>query len=40
MTKVVLNGKEYKAKELDFNAMCELEDMGIDLMSQDAGKKD
>lgn len=39
MTKVMLNGKEYKAKDLDFNAMCELEDMGIDLMSQDAGKK-
>lgn len=24
-----INGKEYKAKEFDFNLICDLEDMGI-----------
>ena len=24
-----INGKDYKEAEIDFNAMCELEDMGI-----------
>lgn len=27
-----VNGKTYKSKELDFNAMCDLEDMGVSLV--------
>ena len=30
-----LNGKEYKIPELDFNAMCRLEEMGVNLMQMD-----
>lgn len=26
-----LNGKEYKAKELDYNAVCDLQDLGVDI---------
>lgn len=29
MKTFVINGKEYRAKEFDFNLMCDLEDMGI-----------
>lgn len=32
-----INGKEYKAKEFDFNLICDLEDMGISL--EQAGNK-
>lgn len=31
MKKFKLNGKEYEAKEFDFNLICDLEDMGISL---------
>ena len=31
-----LNGKEYKIPELDFNAVCQLEELGIDLVGQNA----
>lgn len=31
MNYFTINGKEYKAKEFDFNLICELEDMGISL---------
>lgn len=27
-----VNGKSYKSKELDFNAMCDLEDMGVSMV--------
>lgn len=30
-----INGKTYKVPELDFNAMCELEDMGVVLTDMD-----
>jgi hypothetical protein len=26
-----VNGKEYKAKEFDFNTVCDLEDMGVSI---------
>ena len=29
-----LNGKEYKMPELDFNAVCQLEELGIDLVGK------
>lgn len=29
MKTFVVNGKEYRAKEFDFNLICDLEDMGI-----------
>lgn len=32
MRKFTVNGKSYKSKELDFNAMCDLEDMGVSLV--------
>lgn len=32
-----INGKEYVAKKFDFNMVCDLEDMGIDVA--DGGKK-
>ena len=32
MVKFILNGKEYRARELDFNAVCDMEEMGADLM--------
>ena len=28
---MIINNREYRLPELDFNAMCELEDMGIAL---------
>lgn len=28
-----INGKEYKEAEIDFNSVCELEDMGVNLMN-------
>ena len=31
-----LNGKEYKIPEFDFNAVCQLEELGIDLIGQNA----
>lgn len=31
MKTFTVNGKEYKAKEFDFNLMCDLEDMGISI---------
>lgn len=31
MSKFVVNGNEYKAKEFDFNLICDLESMGISL---------
>lgn len=37
MKTFVVNGKEYKAKAFDFNMICDLEDMGIQL--QAAGQK-
>lgn len=32
MKRFLLNGKKYKSKELDFNAMCDLEDMGVSMV--------
>lgn len=29
MKTFTINGKEYKAKEFDFNLICDLEDMGV-----------
>lgn len=37
MKTFTVNGKEYKAKEFDFNLVCDLEDMGISL--EEAEKK-
>lgn len=31
MKTFTINGKSYKAKELDFNGMCELEDFGVSM---------
>lgn len=31
MRMFTVNGKEYKAKEFDFNTVCDLEDMGVSL---------
>lgn len=31
MRTFIVNGKEYKAKDFDFNLVCDLEDMGISL---------
>lgn len=28
-----INGKEYKEAEIDFNAICELEDMGVNIFN-------
>lgn len=40
MAKIKLNGVEYKIPELDFDAMCELEERGVDLLNiGDAQKK-
>ena len=36
MKRFKVNGKEYVGKELDFNAVCDLEDMGVELSN--AGK--
>ena len=32
---MILNGKNYKMRELTFNSICKLEDMGISLTSLD-----
>lgn len=37
MNTFTVNGTEYKAKEFDFNLICDLEDMGVSL--QEAGNK-
>lgn len=37
MSKFTINGKEYTAKLIDFNFMCDLEDMGISMA--DAAEK-
>lgn len=31
MRMFIVNGKEYRAKEFDFNTVCDLEDLGISL---------
>ena len=31
MKKIIVNGKEYVAKEFTFNLVCDLEDMGYDM---------
>ena len=31
MKKFTINNKQYKAKEIDFNAICDLEDEGLSL---------
>lgn len=31
MKRFKINGKEYVAKELDFNAVCDLEEMGVNI---------
>lgn len=31
MNKVKINGKEYQLKNIDFGAMCELEELGFDI---------
>ena len=36
MNKVTINGKEYEIPEVDFDAICELEEKGVDLLSADA----
>lgn len=37
MKKIIINGKEFSIKKIDFNAMCELEDLGFDTVK--AGSK-
>lgn len=37
MKTFTINGKEYKSKMIDFNLVCDLEDMGISL--EQAGEK-
>jgi len=32
---MIINGKEYKVKEIDFNTMCELEDNGVSITDMD-----
>ena len=29
--KITINGKDYKLKEIDFNDICDLEDLGLSL---------
>ena len=36
-TKIKINKKEYELKPIDFNAICELEDLGLDI--NDPNKK-
>ena len=31
---MTVNGKQYRAKPIDFNAVCDLEDMGISLLAE------
>lgn len=35
MKTFTINGKEYKSKMVDFNLICDLEDMGISIMDGD-----
>ena len=35
MRTFIINGKEYRAKEFDFNLMCDFEDMGISIADMD-----
>ena len=35
MKKIIVNGKEYVAKEFTFNLVCDLEDMGYDMETMD-----
>jgi len=32
---MIINGKEYKVKEITFNTMCELEDNGVSITEMD-----
>lgn len=32
---MIINGKEYKVKEISFNTMCELEDNGVSITEMD-----
>lgn len=32
MDKITINGKDYKLKNIDFNAVCELEDLGMSIV--------
>lgn len=32
---MIINGKEYKVKEISFNTMCELEDNGVSITDMD-----
>lgn len=32
MDKITINGKEYELRKIDFNAVCELEDLGMSLL--------
>lgn len=36
MNKVTINGREYTIPEVDFDAVCELEEKGVDLLAADA----
>ena len=36
MNKVIINDKEYEIPEVDFDAICELEENGVDLLSADS----
>lgn len=36
--KFKINGKEYIAKKFDFNLMCDLEDMGVDVTERKSNK--
>lgn len=33
MSNVIINGKEYKVPELDFDAVCELEERGVNILN-------
>ncbi len=32
MEKITINSKEYQIKKIDFNAICELEDLGVSIL--------
>lgn len=32
MEKITINGKEFELREIDFNAVCELEDLGMSII--------
>lgn len=36
MHEVTINGKNYRIPEVDFDAVCDLEERGVDLLSADA----